>query len=277
MPQQPALHPQFQSATILGAVNVETMKNLANYLTTILFLCTLRGSSRFECQCRQWLLACWVLDYATDYISLAGTYFPPHVYSIFIGVRATLDALIDAVGQLTYYATMENLAQGEGNNAHVIMKSAALSYLVNLAAMGVRFPLLRFIDNHSIEVIWVLLVGVQLVSIAFFYASVRYLQVDTVNGRRLRLCIQHFVRTGSENVVLSVEECNWRDPLLAFGWFGQPSRHYGCSLRALPVTSKKAVHRVGSSYIVAYDHRRRTGWVCASRTATDEQLFIAAV
>lgn len=47
--------------------------------------------------------------------------------------------------------------------------------------------------------------GQQLASVGLSMWSVRFLQVDKVNQRRLRVCVQYFVRSSGECGVLGEE------------------------------------------------------------------------
>jgi len=277
----------FQSASLLGAVNIDSLGSIAFYSVSLCCLGLLRDNSRFECQCRQWLFTIYVFNGLTDYLNLAGTYFPPHVYALFIMTKRAISAFVGTVMSVAHLAVMTSLAR-DGNNTHVLVKSMALNYLVGLLAMGARFPLLGLIDKRPL-LTWMVLFAVHTASALCYYGSVRYLQIDSVNKYRLRQCVREWVRSGGR-AVLSMRDCNCRESLV-FAWFKQPSMHYGCSLEALrslagsDSTAKRVVYsaRYASQeastpvYIVAYDPKSRNGWICVGKEASEEELFTAAI
>jgi len=127
-------------------VNIETLGQVARYIVMIAFP---SNNSRSECQCRQWLFTLYLYGYISDYIQLAGTYFPPHIYALFIMAKNAVDAFVGLASDTAYFAVIISLAK-ENNTTHVIMKMWGLSFCCELVAMGVRFPVLNLIDGKQL-------------------------------------------------------------------------------------------------------------------------------
>ena len=256
-------------------MSTETLGKLVFSAVSLLFILTLHGNSRFESHNRQWMLALSVLWNLTDYITLAGTYFSPQIYALFVVARSALDSLLEMIWNVGYYAVIASLAHSD-NTAHVLVKSWSLTRCMDLATMAVRFPALRLIDGRPL-LTYVLLIASQFAYVFVIYFALRCLQMEKCNGHRLRMCMAEFVRTNGRKV-LTVSECNWGEPLLFGWWFScQPTRLYGCSLKRIPTSSPSLMSRVEPSYIVAYESRKKVGWGCIISNASEESLFIAAV
>lgn len=207
------------------------------------------------------------------FLTLAGANFTQGIYAIFSTATSAMGAVLDILFEISYFAMITSQARGD-NTAHVIVKVGGFYSLVNLLGVCLRFPVIRLIDSRPFMA-WALLLALHALTCLFHYYSMRYVQCDTMNRRRLRMCVTEFVRSDHQGV-FTVAECNWKEPIL-LAWLPQPTRHYGCSMGQLPpVTKSQVSYLVREGCTLAYDQRRRCGWISVEMGASEEELFAAA-
>lgn len=271
------------SATLYSAVYRDTLIKLARYLFAVVLLTTVSGR-RFDRDCRRYLLTGGILNSFTVYLYIVGAYyFPPRYYVAFAVVKVGIETSLGATLASAGYSLQSGLAR-RSNMGDMAAKGTALSSLFSLVAMGARFLTLRWVDGGGPAVMWALLVGSHALYLAIgLYRAWYFMRMDVLNLARLRVCLEIFTEKNGGGVP-SVREGNSREPLL-LGW-GQPRRHFGCPLTDIPSQTDVPTLLRRANYssdsleattVLAYDPGRREGWVCASESATDRDLFHAVV
>uniref|UniRef100_A0AC34G5X9 Uncharacterized protein n=1 Tax=Panagrolaimus sp. ES5 TaxID=591445 RepID=A0AC34G5X9_9BILA len=208
-----------QEATVLAASMTWLLKDGTGMIGRIIFAWA--KGTELDSNCKKWRLVADVFNDLAFVIDITAPHFSGALFPVFCCFSSTLRAIVGVAGGATRTAVTRHQARRQ-NLADVAAKDGSQETLVNFISLIVSLIMLPAV-NDSPTLVWFLATIFILFHIFANYKAVRALKFDTLNQKRLTICVRGFC----DGIIPSVAKTNAEEPL--FYRIG-PMKHYGCSL-----------------------------------------------
>uniref|UniRef100_A0A914YBG2 Protein root UVB sensitive/RUS domain-containing protein n=1 Tax=Panagrolaimus superbus TaxID=310955 RepID=A0A914YBG2_9BILA len=208
-----------QEATVLAASMTWLLKDGTGMIGRIIFAWA--KGTELDSNCKKWRLVADVFNDLAFLIDITAQHFSGALFPVFCCFSSTLRAIVGVAGGATRTAVTRHQARRQ-NLADVAAKDGSQETLVNFISLIVSLIMLPAV-NDSPTLVWFL--ATIFISFHIFanYKAVRALKFDTLNQKRLTICVRGFC----DGIIPSVSKTNAEEPL--FYRLG-PMKYFGCSL-----------------------------------------------
>jgi hypothetical protein len=208
-----------KEATVLAASLTWLLKDGTGMIGRIIFAWA--KGTELDSNCKKWRLVADVFNDLAFVIDIVAPQFSGAFFAPLCCLSSTLRAIVGVAGGATRTAVTRHQARRE-NLADVAAKDGSQETLVNFISLIVSLVMLPAVDN-SPTLVWTLATIFILFHIYANYRAVKALKFDTLNQKRLSLCVRGFCN----GIIPSVSQVNIEEPL--FHRIG-PRKNFGCSL-----------------------------------------------
>ncbi|XP_004692009.1 PREDICTED: RUS1 family protein C16orf58 homolog [Condylura cristata] len=228
--------------------------------------------SKLDCNAKQWRLFADILNDAAMFLEIIAPIYPI-CFTMTVCASNLAKCIVSVAGGATRAALTMHQAR-RNNMADVSAKDSSQETLVNLAGLLVSLLMLPLVsDSPSFSLgCFFLLTALHIYA---NYRAVRALVMETLNERRLRLVLKHFLHTGE---VLGPTPANQMEPLWT-GFWPSLSLSLGVPLHRL-VSSVTELQQLAKGhqepYLLQWDLSRNQVQVVLSQMAGPEAILRAA-